>query len=112
MCAALSGCTSAGVLAIWHSCVQRRAGALERVFLPFGVRVCSAERVLLRGWFCHVGGVKATSTCGWVNTRYLLVVLMFWGVGGAFVLTCSEMFIGYKYRRIITYKGINVTLVL
>ena len=40
VCAVLSGCTSAGVLTIWHACVQRKAGALQRVFLPFGTRVC------------------------------------------------------------------------
>ena len=38
-------------------------GALQWVFLPYGMRVCSAERVL--------AGVKTTSTCGWVNTRFL-----------------------------------------
>ena len=58
VCAVLSGCTSAGVLTIWHACVQRKAGSLQRVFLPYGMRVCSAERVLLRGCSYHVGGGK------------------------------------------------------
>ena len=45
VCAVPRGCTSAGVLTIWHACAQRRAGVLQRVFLPFGTHVCSAERV-------------------------------------------------------------------
>ena len=56
VCATQSGCTSGGVVTIWHACVQRKAGALQRVFLPFGMRVCSAERM-------HLGGRSFHLTC-------------------------------------------------
>ena len=59
VCAVLSGCTSAGVLTIWHACVQRKAGELQRVFLPFGMRVRSAERVHLSGCSYHLACVCA-----------------------------------------------------
>ena len=59
VCAAQSGCTSGGVVTIWHACVQRTAGALQRVFLPFGMRVCSAERMHLSGCSRHVACVCA-----------------------------------------------------
>ena len=58
VCAVLSGCTSVGVLSIWHACVQRKAGALQRVFLPFGTRVCSAERMHLSGCSYHLARVQ------------------------------------------------------
>ena len=57
VCAVLSGCTSAGVLSIWPACVQRKAGALPGVFLPFGMRVCSAERMHFSGCSYHLACV-------------------------------------------------------
>ena len=53
VCAVLCGCTWAGVLIIWLTCVQCCAGALERVCLSFGWRVCSAVRVHLSGRAYH-----------------------------------------------------------
>ena len=44
VCAVTSGCTSAGVLTILHACVQCREVALQRVFLPFGMRVAVPSR--------------------------------------------------------------------
>ena len=52
-----------GVLIIWLACVQCCAGALERVCLSFGWRVCSAARVHLSGCAYHLAGVCAV-LCG------------------------------------------------
>ena len=64
VCAVLSGRTSAGILSIWHACVQRKAGALQRVFLPFGTRVCSAERMHLSGCSYHLACVCVQRKAG------------------------------------------------
>ena len=44
------------MLIIWLACVQCCAGALERVCLSFGWRVCSAVRVHLSGCAYHLAG--------------------------------------------------------
>ena len=44
------------MLIIWLACAQRCAGALERVCLSFGWRVCSAVRVHLIGCAYHLAG--------------------------------------------------------
>ena len=36
----------------------------------------------------------------------LLVVIKFWGVGGVFVLSFNEMFIGYNHSIIKGYKSL------
>ena len=64
MCAVLRGCTWAGVLMIWLACVQCCAGALERVCLSFGLRVCSAARVHLSGCAYHLAGVCVQCCAG------------------------------------------------
>ena len=64
VCAVLSGCTSAGVLTIWHPCVQRKARALQQVFFPFGMRVCSAERAHFSGCSYHLACVQRKAAAG------------------------------------------------
>ena len=51
------------MLIMWLACVQCCAGALERVCLSFGWRVCSAVRVHLSGCAYHLAGVCAV-LCG------------------------------------------------
>ena len=63
VCAVLCGCTWAGVLIIWPACVQCCAGALGRVCLSFGWRVCSAVQVHLSGCAYRLAGVCAVM-CG------------------------------------------------
>ena len=43
-------------------CVQRKAGAPQRVFLPFGMRVRSAERMHLSGCSYHLACVCAAQS--------------------------------------------------
>ena len=61
LCAALCGCTWAGVPTIWQACAQRCAGARERVCLPCGRRVHSFARVRVS---CHLAGVCAQCCAG------------------------------------------------
>ena len=67
MRAAQSGCTSASVLTIW----QRRAGSLRRVFLPFGMRVRSAERMHLSGCSYHLACVCVQRKAGALQRVFL-----------------------------------------
>ena len=59
MDAVLRGCTGTGVLTIWLAWMQCCAGALERVFLPFGWHGCSAARVHLNGCSYHLAGMDS-----------------------------------------------------
>ena len=69
------------MLIIWLACVQCCAGALERVRLSFGWRVCSAVRVHLSGCAYHLAGVCAVlrgCTCAGVLVIWLACVQC-WG---------------------------------
>ena len=100
VCAVLSGCTSAGVLTIWHASVQRKAGALQRVFLPFGTRVCA----VLIG--CNAGGVLTIwHACVWRKASALQRVFLPFGSAKrvhfcvcAVLSGCTSVFLPFGMR--------------